>query len=409
MERPATLPPAASMEEMRALAATLEEGEQVRWCVRQQLPRRWNTLSLILAGLGLTFIVAGAGFGWALWDSPPRAEWARMGGVDMFFALLGLLFHLVPLIACWAVGGGILRLCLAPRAAGLCAFTDRRIIEIPASGEPHVTLLTPGMDYQLCPAADGRSGGLVFSARAQMLTSPLGCGFVDGLPDLRAAEELLLALTRAELPPEAAAVPLSRFLADASETDRALVQGALCRGERLLWVERPKPAFFPYGERARFAFFVLFTSFALGFAGLAASAAGAEGDWGGALIPGGIVGFLLLAGIFGLLRPLRCRRAMVRTLYLLTDRRALIIEPSLLEGWHIFAYPLGDAPVKECRTRADGSGDLVFSGAAQAQDIQRGFRGFLNVRDWERTWQALAEAVAAREGTCPTEGAQERG
>ena len=58
--------------------------------------------------------------------------------------------------------------------------------------------------------------------------------------------------------------------------------------------------------------------------------------------------------------PLRTLRKARRTVYALTGRRAIVIEPGLLSGMTDRSYPPGALALMRCDEREDGAGDLVF-------------------------------------------------
>lgn len=109
--------------------------------------------------------------------------------------------------------------------------------------------------------------------------------------------------------------------------------------------------------------------------------------------------FWLLAG-FLLVSPRRLRRRRARTLYLLTDRRVVVLEPDLLGRERVVAYPLCPDPVREILRHDDGYGDIVFTYEQRWQigvRIHRGPMpvGFIDVPDVDTVAALVAEQVAA--------------
>lgn len=109
--------------------------------------------------------------------------------------------------------------------------------------------------------------------------------------------------------------------------------------------------------------------------------------------------FWLLAG-FLLVSPRLQRRRRTQTLYLLTDRRVLVLEPDLLGCERVVAYPLCPDPVREILRHDGGYGDIVF---AYEQRWQIGARihwgprpvGFIDVPEVDTVAAQVAEQVAA--------------
>lgn len=109
--------------------------------------------------------------------------------------------------------------------------------------------------------------------------------------------------------------------------------------------------------------------------------------------------FWVLAG-FLLVSPRLHRRRRSRTLYLLTDRRVVVLEPDLLGSERVVAYPLRPDPVREILRHDGGYGDIVFTYEQRWQlggRIHFGPRpvGFIDVPEVEKVAALVAEQVAA--------------
>ncbi len=110
---------------------------------------------------------------------------------------------------------------------------------------------------------------------------------------------------------------------------------------------------------------------------------------------------LLVLGVVSLSAPWRHKRRMERTLYLLTNRRVLVLEPRLLFGERCIAFPLQPNPVKAVRRNPDGSGDIVFAYEMRWQWHTRKLHrapepvGFIAVPQLERVEQMIAAQVEA--------------
>ena len=113
-------------------------------------------------------------------------------------------------------------------------------------------------------------------------------------------------------------------------------------------------------------------------------------------------GWLLVAVVPLLLcAPWLYRRYRERTLYLLTNRRVVMLEPGLLFMSRTSSYPLHSGLVKEVVPGADGSGDIVFAYEPRWRYSHNQFRrevvpvGFMGVPQVERVVQMITQQVAA--------------
>ncbi len=118
--------------------------------------------------------------------------------------------------------------------------------------------------------------------------------------------------------------------------------------------------------------------------------------------------FLFMAAFFATY-PWRRVRKLRRTLYVITNRRALVSEPGLF-SWTMRPFALEPDMVLERRARAEGKGDLVFaieyhrSSKGGTHTVRHGFKSLADLQLAERK---LDEAIAARQGIAANEGAQE--
>jgi hypothetical protein len=162
------------------------------------------------------------------------------------------------------------------------------------------------------------------------------------------------------------------------------VAAELAQDERLLWVGQPRldlatrPAFFlvPFG--------IVFACIALVWMG------------GAVLLTGGLMAPCALpfiaVGIGLIASPVWLRRRARNTLYVLTDRRAIVWEPGWFGAIAVRSYTaagLGRMSRIEC---SDGSGDLVFeevltisstSEGTHSHTTRRGFLCIDKVREIE--------------------------
>lgn len=98
-----------------------------------------------------------------------------------------------------------------------------------------------------------------------------------------------------------------------------------------------------------------------------------------------IVGILLFVGA---VRYFSRRRQAV---YVLTEQRAILLEPKLISGVKVFTYPLVDDMLLEVNKKKDGSGNLVFDHSDVVVNDKPLPRGFLNICDVEKPLAILRE------------------
>lgn len=106
--------------------------------------------------------------------------------------------------------------------------------------------------------------------------------------------------------------------------------------------------------------------------------------------------------------PYRARLRTGRTLCLLTDYRALVLQPTAM-GYRCVTWPLYEGVVTEVKTAADGSGSILFDSSMHRHypdSLRRTLPGgFEAVPQVERVQQLIAEQVAkaSREHETETE------
>ena len=178
------------------------------------------------------------------------------------------------------------------------------------------------------------------------------------------------------------------------EPVRALVQAEIQPGESLRWVEQPIPARLARASWPLVLFAIPWTAFALFWMwGAAQGSAHAPGPF--RLFP--LFGLpFVLVGLGMLTSPVWVLRAAKSTVYVVSDRRALVIRAGLRGSVTVRAFEpekLGDLSRNQ---RADGSGDLVFgqdvrtSSKGGTYRVDYGFLAVPNVREAEEFVRALA-------------------
>jgi hypothetical protein len=172
------------------------------------------------------------------------------------------------------------------------------------------------------------------------------------------------------------------------------VDAELSSGERLIWVGQPVPGAFQCQTIA----LAVVGLFFLGFTGIWFVLTLGMGALAGGEAPEafGILGcfslFGLIPGAVGLFlvtAPIWHRNLVKRTVYALTDRRALIWQPSLFGSSEVRSYTANGLGHMSRVERGDGAGDLVFEeyytygNKGGSSRHQRGFLAVPRVREVE--------------------------
>jgi hypothetical protein len=172
------------------------------------------------------------------------------------------------------------------------------------------------------------------------------------------------------------------------------VKRELDSGERVLWIEQPIPRYFTAMSTGAFLFAIPWTAFAIFWI------CGASGFKLPDFSKGGFSFFPLfglpfvLIGIGMLSAPLWAYRKAFKTVYVITDRRAITFEA----GWKttIRSYHPDRLQNIHRLEKRDGTGDVVLGqrlwssseGGQQSMDL-----GFLNIRD-PKTVEAMLKKLA---------------
>lgn len=175
---------------------------------------------------------------------------------------------------------------------------------------------------------------------------------------------------------------------------RQMVEAELESGERLLWWARPLAGRLAIRALPLVLFGIPWTAFALFMQG--------QGLRDPFLFLFGLP--FVLIGLGMLTAPYWAWRKALRTVYAITDGRAIIFSAGLWAAVRIRSFgPAALADLKR-KQRADGSGDIIFhreysidnEGDRRQKEI--GFVGVANVRDVETMLRALAETSASAAG-----------
>lgn len=168
-------------------------------------------------------------------------------------------------------------------------------------------------------------------------------------------------------------------------------------GERIEWIGMPIPRFFTPAATAAFLFAIPWTAFAIFWM---CGASGFEmpdfGEGGFSLFPLFGVPFVLI-GLGMLSSPIWAFKKAFRTVYVITDRRAITIEG--IWSTTIRSYPpdkLQDIYRKEKR---DGSGDVIITRRAwrdsdgDRRSEELGFLRIRNPKEVEQMLKTMAERM----------------
>jgi hypothetical protein len=150
--------------------------------------------------------------------------------------------------------------------------------------------------------------------------------------------------------------------------------------ERLVWVGQPRPDLAVRPAYFIVPFGVVFTGMALLWMVVAAFLTL------GLLAPCGLP--FLVIGVALILSPTWLRSLARRTAYALTDRRAIVFQPSLFGRVTVQSFTASGLGQLTRSERSDGSGDLVFQSyltgfGTNARTVQTGFMGIDRVREVE--------------------------
>jgi hypothetical protein len=170
------------------------------------------------------------------------------------------------------------------------------------------------------------------------------------------------------------------------------VKRELESGERILWMEQPIPRYFTAMSTGAFLFAIPWTAFAVFWMCGAAGFKLPDFSKGGfGLFPLFGLPFVLI-GIGMLSTPLWVYRRAFKTVYVITDRRAITFDA----GWKTTIRSYAPAQLQNIhrKEKRDGSGDVVLGqrvwsgsqGRQQTQDL-----GFLNIRDPKTVEQMLRQ------------------
>ena len=184
---------------------------------------------------------------------------------------------------------------------------------------------------------------------------------------------------------------------------RGLVQAEVRDGERLVWAGQPVPRFFNAGTIAAVVFAIPWTAFAIFWtAGAFAATRGAGGAGGNdsmsyffryAFPLFGVPFILIGLGMFS--APYWMARQLKRTVYAVTDRRAVVFAPGWFGSRKVRSFAPDALASMERVERPDGSGDLIFEQYTQRRGSSTHTvrHGFFAVRDVRAVEDVLRKSL----------------
>ncbi len=133
----------------------------------------------------------------------------------------------------------------------------------------------------------------------------------------------------------------------------AAVQSELERDETIRWCEQPVPEFFSGAAIGTFLFAIPLIAFMIFWMVMASGGGIAFSSFG---IPFVLIGFAMLSS------PIWMRRKMKNTVYMVTDRRAVVFE----KGWNLKVTTYLPDQIQQMtrRERSNGLGDVIFASKA---------------------------------------------
>ncbi len=192
---------------------------------------------------------------------------------------------------------------------------------------------------------------------------------------------------------------LNDFISDVSLREREELEQALLKGEDIFWAVKPVPAYWGEGSAALAVFATIWLSFiafwtfgALGMPTSAEDLANIKGEqipFALFSIPFWLVGLGLASA------PWWRKRKLESTVYVLTNKRALIVERGLF-SWSSHVYPLEEDMLISRTARKGGLGDLILEIDHSSNPPTK--RGFMSVPDVSLAEDKLNEAIARKGG-----------
>ena len=179
-----------------------------------------------------------------------------------------------------------------------------------------------------------------------------------------------------------------------------LVNAELSEDETIQWIDQPIPSFFASGALEPFFFGIPWTAFSVFWTSGAAGVLDLNGggfnfnfqnlDAGRLLIAAFGIPFVL-SGLWMLSAPLRVRRNAKRTVYAITNYRAIIVQGTLFAHNIMSYYPADICDISRTQ-KADGTGSLRYAiGKIKNETEMPDVQAFVNIRNVQEVERILQE------------------
>ncbi len=186
------------------------------------------------------------------------------------------------------------------------------------------------------------------------------------------------------------------FANGTSLREREEVEKALLHGEEIVWAVKPVPRVWNWQSLPMMLFATFWTGFIAFWTYAAMGMPTSLADFG--KISASQIPFILfsipfwLIGLGMLSSPIWLKRKLRGSVYVITNRRALVVQPSLF-SWSTEVYPLDEYMLQQRIVRRNGEGDLIFSIDHANRDVAK--KGFMQLPDVAEAERQLNAALAA--------------
>jgi hypothetical protein len=184
-----------------------------------------------------------------------------------------------------------------------------------------------------------------------------------------------------------------------------MAQAQLETGERLLWYGKPDPKRQLLGSLFILLFGIPWTAFALFWTGAATGLIWGDRELGWQSLFGLFGVPFVLVGLGMLTSPYWIYRKAQRTVYAISNRRAMIISGTRARKIQSFAGP--DIGLIERTERTNGKRDVMFATITANKNTQR--IGFIGIMEARRVEQLLLDTFKRNEEDKPAEDYASRG
>ena len=173
---------------------------------------------------------------------------------------------------------------------------------------------------------------------------------------------------------------------------RERIDAAMMKDERMSALYRPRWSWFAPEVMSTIFFAAVWLSFVIAFTFFLG---GGEGMPMLLLLPFWLVGIGMVVGV------LVHRARVLRTVYLITDRRAIVLRPSWRFTPQVVAWPLSPNMVKEYKERSHGVGDIVLGYKNYEVNDRPAPDGFLHVPNVREVYDMLLRQIGTDSAEMP--------